>query len=150
MEGPYHHRRGENEGNSICVPHVSAFADDPPTPSLSAVRWAQVEPMSPEHKSWGTVQEGKRSGPSEVWQLKNHGRKQKIYQVTESEMHSPNRKDQVATSSMINATVGFLSTLPSPAARSDSSIVYAGSFSCLHRRLWTLLRQWEFRATSVS
>jgi hypothetical protein len=63
----------------VCVPHASTFADDPLTPSLSAVRWAQVEPMSdPEHKSWDTVQEGKRSGPSEVWQLKNHGRKQNI------------------------------------------------------------------------
>jgi hypothetical protein len=57
--------------------------------------------------------------------------------------------NQVAAStisSITAATVGGLrSAGPSPAARSDSSIVYAGSLSCLHRRLWTLLRQWEVR-----
>ena len=41
----------------------------------------------------------------------------------------------------VSAVVGRLPSLPSPAARSDSSIVYAGSLRALHRRLCTLLRQ---------
>ena len=39
---------------------------------------------------------------------------------------------------------------PSPAACSASSIVYAGSRSCLHRRLCTLPRQCDLSALSVS
>lgn len=46
--------------------------------------------------------------------------------------------------------VGLFPSLPNPAARSDSSIVYAGSFKALHRLLWTLLLQCDRRAASVS
>lgn len=56
----------------------------------------------------------------------------------------------MSTSCSTLDAVGLFPSFPSPAARSDSSIVYAGSFSSLHRRLCTLLRQCDFRATSVS
>ena len=48
------------------------------------------------------------------------------------------------------APVTLLPSLPSPAALSASSIVYAGSLSCLHLRLCTLERQCDVSAESVS
>lgn len=45
---------------------------------------------------------------------------------------------------------GRFPSLPSPAARSDSSMVYAGSLSARQRFLCTLLFQWERNAASVS
>jgi len=45
---------------------------------------------------------------------------------------------------------GRFSSLPSPAARSDSSMVYAGSLSARQRFLCTLLFQCECSAASVS
>lgn len=48
------------------------------------------------------------------------------------------------------ASFGRLGSRPSPAAFSDSSIVYAGSFSCFSRRLWIFDFQCDLRAGSVS
>lgn len=45
---------------------------------------------------------------------------------------------------------GRFPALPSPAARSDSSMVYAGSLSARQRFLCTLLLQCERSAASVS
>jgi len=45
---------------------------------------------------------------------------------------------------------GRFFSLPSPAARSDSSMVYAGSLSTRQRFLCTLLLQCERSAVSVS
>ena len=45
---------------------------------------------------------------------------------------------------------GLPNSRPRPAALSDSSIVYAGSFNCFSRRLWTLVLQCDLRAWSVS
>ena len=47
----------------------------------------------------------------------------------------------VSSSNFEVALIGRFPSLPSPTAISDSSIVYAGSRSCLHLRLCTLLLQ---------
>ena len=52
----------------------------------------------------------------------------------------------MSTSFTVWGVNGFLFSLPNPAARSASSIVYAGSFRALHRRLCTLLFQCVFKA----
>lgn len=44
-------------------------------------------------------------------------------------------------SGCVGVCVGRLPSFPSPAARCDSSMVYAGSLSVLQRRLWILVRQ---------
>jgi hypothetical protein len=50
----------------------------------------------------------------------------------------------------LTAPLVLLPSLPNPAALSASSIVYAGSLSCLHLRLCTLERQCDVSAESVS
>ena len=73
------------------------------------------------------------------------------------EVHKPH-VGTIGTSSSVGANIAavadddadLLPSLPNPAARSASSIVYAGSRSSLQRRLWTLLRQCVRNATSVS
>lgn len=62
----------------------------------------------------------------------------------------PNHVESIIIGKESDVAVGRLASLPSPAASSDSSIVYAGSRSCLHLLLWILLRQCEWRAASVS
>lgn len=54
------------------------------------------------------------------------------------------------SASGIVAVDGLLLSRPRPAARSDSSMVYAGSLSSFSLRLCTLLFQCDLRALSVS
>ena len=74
-------------------------------------------------------------------------RKQIRRGVLRTDHHRTTTSVSMATT---DVAVGRLFSRPSPAARSDSSIVYAGCSSCLQRRLWTLLLQWVCSAASVS
>jgi len=58
--------------------------------------------------------------------------------------------EAVAATHVLVVDEGRFPSLPSPAARSDSSMVYAGSLSARHRFLCTLLFQCEPNAVSVS
>lgn len=58
--------------------------------------------------------------------------------------------EAVADIHVLAVDEGRFLSLPSPAARSDSSMVYAGSLSARQRFLCTLLLQCERSAVSVS